>query len=483
MRLMLGKAPVVVAAVVVTLANFAVLAARVAHPNPNTPWESGHIVDGWRAANGLAIYEEPSAGHATTMYGPALAFTLGAIFRVTGANNYAGRVFQLLCGLGAAALLAHVLTRGQTRLVKVLAWTLLFGVNLRTADYFSDTRPDAACLLFSALAVVLAYRAGWASFAAGLAALVVAFCFKQTAVVAACVVALGYACERRRAAHSWVKAALALAVLPAAVLVTKLFLPLVYHYMIVVPAQNPVELGRLAGTALWTLASVPVFFVALFEFLLGGGRPGRLGLWLLAALPVTFAYGLISAARVGGSVNSLMPAYAALFCFTAWRLPRVLAWLDGARRGSTRRAALGIAFALAFGATLLADFGGCVWMVENTHGDGRYRRAVEVARELPGKVVCPNDPTIPLYAKNYAGRQVFMELDAAGLFGDVPGYVLAEVASADYVIQVNKVFAPQLLPDARLASMGLRPVAQPALEGSAYTVWTKTATAGGGRAR
>ena len=44
--------------------------------------------------------------------------------------------------------------------------------------------------------------------------------------------------------------------------------------------------------------------------------------------------------------------------------------------------------------------------------DRDYGDAVAAARSLPGTVVCPEDPTIPLYAKQYAGQNIFSEKDA-----------------------------------------------------------------------
>ncbi|MBC7921090.1 MAG: hypothetical protein H7Z75_08345 [Ferruginibacter sp.] len=87
-------------------------------------------------------------------------------------------------------------------------------------------------------------------------------------------------------------------------------------------------------------------------------------------------------------------------------------------------------------------------------------------------MVCPNDPTIPLYAKGYAGRQLFVEMDAAGWFGDIPEYVIEEITSVDYVIQVNKVVGFQFLPNSRLESLGFRPVEYNELKGSAYRIWS-----------
>ena len=70
--------------------------------------------------------------------------------------------------------------------------------------------------------------------------------------------------------------------------------------------------------------------------------------------------------------------------------------------------------------------------------DQAYWKAVALVRELPGTVVCPEDPTIPLYAKQYAGQNFFSEKDAHPRM-ELAGRdrtVLAELRRADYVVDV-----------------------------------------------
>jgi hypothetical protein len=78
-------------------------------------------------------------------------------------------------------------------------------------------------------------------------------------------------------------------------------------------------------------------------------------------------------------------------------------------------------------------------------GYGVDDRALVVAeaRLLPGKVICPDDPTIPLTAKGYAGSTAVFEADA--VYWDpnrTMEVVLKEIDSADYVIAMRHGWLP-----------------------------------------
>jgi hypothetical protein len=467
-----ARAPLLVVAAAIVVVNFALIAARLVSPMPTNPWEAGLVVDGWRMSRGMTVYEDPRSGHATTMYGPLDTAAHAAVFKLTGPNNYAGRVFETLCGLAAVTLRACALLRGQPRTTLFVGWAILLGINARSGDYFPDARPDMACLLFSVLAVLLAYRDGWKAFAASLAALVVAFYFKQTAVVAAVAISLAYLLRRGRSRRWLLKALASFAVLPCAALLTRVFSPVVFHYMIVVPSLNLIPFSKVVSTTLLFLPTLPIFYVALAEFLSGGCPLGEDGRFLLAALPFAFVYSVVSTARLGGIYNSLVPALTVMLAFAVWRLPQLLSPLDSAQLTKARRHALGAALALAVFASAFAALDDAYFHATAKHGDEHYAGVIALARTLPGKVVCPDDPTIPLYAKGYAGRLSYMERDAVATPEFVPDYALDEVESADYVIQINKPSYPsQPLPDSRLEQLGFRPVEYPELEGTAYTVW------------
>jgi hypothetical protein len=99
--------------------------------------------------------------------------------------------------------------------------------------------------------------------------------------------------------------------------------------------------------------------------------------------------------------------------------------------------------------------------------DHEYAKIVSVVENLPGTVVCPEDPTIPLYAKGYPGQNIFSENDTHLVSGkwptEVPETVLADCRSANYLVDIPSLdpvhdqflrdlsfeLAPELAPDLR----------------------------------
>ena len=73
------------------------------------------------------------------------------------------------------------------------------------------------------------------------------------------------------------------------------------------------------------------------------------------------------------------------------------------------------------------------------HGVDGCALIVAAASLLPGKVICPDDPAIPLVAKGYAGRTVAFEADAVHWdTGRTIEVLLKEIDSADYVITMGR---------------------------------------------
>jgi hypothetical protein len=79
-----------------------------------------------------------------------------------------------------------------------------------------------------------------------------------------------------------------------------------------------------------------------------------------------------------------------------------------------------------------------------------------------------------MYAKDYAGTDVYMEMDAANNAHGLPSRVHSELATADSVITMDNVFAGKWLDESQLNDLGLT-VVVPSLNGSTYRVWRKTA--------
>jgi hypothetical protein len=108
---------------------------------------------------------------------------------------------------------------------------------------------------------------------------------------------------------------------------------------------------------------------------------------------------------------------------------------------------------------------------DNLYGDRAYKHVIRRARKLHGKVICPDDPTISLQAKNYLGRSLTSELDALGR-KSWPPYLRGELASADYVIRVDGAWT-SLVRIPLLQKLGFTQVKDPAFNKTAYSLWQR----------
>jgi hypothetical protein len=264
-----------------------------------------------------------------------------------------------------------------------------------------------------------------------------------------------------------------------AIIALKIASPVVYHYMVVVPGGYAVNWPR-AAKFLWELLlDSPLFLLVFGEWLVAergsSGRDPRVR-WLLAVLAVALPFSVVARAKVGGWSNSLLPALLAMAAFAALRLPKVLARVEGAGTPGWARLAYGGFLASLL---LMTTFPHLTYdnnlLVAASSRDREYWRTVAVARGLPGRVVCPEDPTIPLYAKRYAGQNVYGERDARPAGGTwpagIPQTVLAELAAADFVVDLTDY--SEHIGGERLEELGFEPDPSvvPPLEH--YKIWRR----------
>ena len=157
--------------------------------------------------------------------------------------------------------------------------------------------------------------------------------------------------------------------------------------------------------------------------------------WILAVIAIAIPSGATAAAKFGGGINCMLPAMLGTMAFSALRLPGALAWLERGAASTRDRVAIG-SFAAAL--LLLTVFPRSHLLYKKAPWEPAYDRAVAAVSRLPGTVVCPEDPTIPLLAKGYAGRGLFTEMDAHPENGawpqDMPEGLVNELRSADYVV-------------------------------------------------
>jgi hypothetical protein len=483
----LCRAPLLIAAVLIGLITGVNLIRLVCAKAPRNPWESIEIVEAWRSVHGLPVYETGPQGHATHMYGAFVPWLQGEVFRWTGLNNVSGRVLSLISALVTVTLLALGMRGERSLWYLAIASAALLGVNHRSGQYFAENRPDMTALMFGAAAVMLIAvgqeRRRGLPVVLGSACLIVGFFFKQMVTIFAVVplVALILRWQRPRSSELFL-AFFPLAAAGGAVLGLKYVSPTVYHYMIEVPGAYSINWPR-AAKFLWEmLLDSPLFLLLLGEWLFvdqGSFRNDPRVLWLVAALAVTIPFCAVAHAKVGGWPNSLLPALFSMMAFCILRLPRLVARLDNAASPPASRFFFGSFLALLL---LMTTFPHLTYanglFVPASPWDEAYWKAVALARRLPGTVVCPEDPTIPLHAKQYAGQNFFSEKDAHPRNGRwpeaIPGRVLAECSRADYLIDVTNYWGENI-EENLLEDLGFEPAEGVALDPACYRIWRRRA--------
>jgi hypothetical protein len=485
------RAPLIFFAAVVLLLNLWLILARLWVPCPIDPWEAAIITDAWRMARGEVVYAATPDAPATHMYGPLITATLSWAYPFTGPINNLGRVLALLSAILLATILTAGLLPSHTALGLLLSVTLVFGINSRTVSYFAQTRPDLISLVLAVISIFLMYR-GWHQqrmtlYGAGIVVLVVAFFFKQPAAAAAAVpvAALLIGGQDRLTARSVGLALLPLACVGVLVAAIKLGWPSLYYYMITVPSQFRVPPTRVLRNSVELLASVPLFTLVLVDWLVDREaslmRKPHMA-WVTGALAVALPSSLVAFAKDASDVNSLLPALLAMAAFCISRIDRLERWLEDASvRWITRSLMSGVLGLCLF----LQAFGSPARMLsrdsmQSRYGDAQYPAVIAAVKTLPGRVLCPEDPTILLRANGEATRSVFLEMDRVS--SDRPytkDYTKTpalnnEIHSADWIVQV-RVEGLNLMTDERLQAEGFEPVPWPGgIQSQVYFLWKRS---------
>jgi len=445
--------------------NLIFIIYRAQLPYPVDPWEAGIVTEAGRMLQGQAIYTI-GTDHATHMYGPLITVVLAQAFELTGPVLQLGRFVNAISGIAIVVLLAAIFGRSD-RLTFAMSVALLLAVNSYvnsyTDYYFVETRPDTVSIFFATLALIVLYHGEEsekkaprrvATIIAGSALLVIAVMFKQPAAAFVFVPALAMLAKPGKLSfqNQFLSAAIPIVGMLVTLGAVWYFAPGLWHFIVELPAQFKYSISAFGETAVSLLISLPLFVLALMHWLLTDARDNwqlpRVR-WLMAAMICAIPVSLVASAKEGSDSNSLMPALLAIGAFCAWRTPVALAFLRDNSRPLPSRIATGILF----GILLIGQAHPMPWPLGWTAlnaGWGAADRALVIAeaRELPGKVICPDDPTIPLMAKGYAGRTAVFEEDALGgedvLGSGAPDWrrvqaLSKEIDSADYVIVIGRL--------------------------------------------
>ncbi len=442
----LSAAPIAIVAAFIIAANVFLVGFRLQLPYPISPWEAGIVTDAWRMLQGESVYAA-GAAQATHMYGPLTIMSLAGVFEFTGPTLLPGRVVSAISGAVVVISLAAIFSRGG-RLALVVAVAILLAANSRTGNYFVEARPDMVSALFATLALIVLYLGSeskarssrlWLTLA-GSGLMVVAVMFKQTAAAFAFVplLALLARFDRVLFRERWEYAAIPVAGLLLAMGAVWVFAPGLWHLMIEVPAQYRISILRAGRIAVELLASFPLFILALTHWLLTDLRETMRSprtRWLVATMICAASSSVVAYAKEGGNINCLLPAILAFGAFCVWRAPLGLAILrDVGRPPATRMAVAALFAGLLFAQTYPLP-GPLTWeAVVGGHGVDDRTKVIAEVRLLPGKIVSPDDPTIALIAKRYAGKTAVFEIDAVAWAPDRFHRIWLEIDSADYVI-------------------------------------------------
>jgi hypothetical protein len=483
----LDRLPLLVAAAIICLITGWNLVRLVSAAAPRNPWEAAEVVEAYRSLSGLPVYESAPEGHATLMYGAFVPPVQAELFRLLGPNNVSGRALSLASALLTVTLIAIMMRSGPSAWHLVISWALLLGVNHRSGQYFAENRPDMPAILCATVALYLMAigleRKRWLYVVSGTACLITGFFFKQSvAVMAAVPLVVLVVRARRPSAAEILLAVLPLAVMCAVIVGLKRLSPAVYHYMIEVPGGYNINRLRAVKFGWELILDSPLFLFAIGEWIIfdqGSIRKDPRIPWLLATLGVAIPTCAVAHAKVGGWPNSLLPAFLAMTAFCALRLPGLFHRMDTHGSPPSRRVILGAFLAVL---VLMTTFPHLKYndglLVPRSRQDQGYWPAVAFARRLPGMVVCPEDPTIPLYAKGFAGRNLFTEKDALPTNGAWPTFtpqpVLDELRSADYVVDVTN-YERKDVEDGLLEQLGFEPAPQAPMDLDCYKFWRRKA--------
>lgn len=480
-----GRAPVLAAAALAVFVTVININRHYQSACPSDPWEAAETVEAYRSVKGMPVYDPTPDAHATHMYGALAPWALGEVFRAVGPNNQSGRLLTLAASLVTVVLLTGVCSGSRAPWFLAVVTALFLGLNHRSGNYFIVNRPDMQALVFAALGVVLMgwghESRRWPLVIAGTAAIVLGFFFKQTAAIVTGVPVIALFLRWRRPTLSQV----IFAVFPVAVMVAviqglKLAQPAMYRSMILMPRAFALNWPGLVRIA-WELPlDYPLFLVLVGEYIARERRSPqeqpRL-LWMVATFAITYPFSALTAAKAGGTNNSLLPALLTMSAFVALRLPRIVAFAENREASPLRR----FAFGSFVGVLLLMSLFPHLTRKNNLFRPREklsrsYQQVVERVRELPGLVLSPEDPTIAVFAKGQVGRNLYSEYDCHLVNGDWPDdpppATVAEIASADYIVDVRGWWQ-DLLDDERLVPLGFEPVTDTGFNDDHYRLWRK----------
>ncbi len=443
------------------LAYVCVALLRIRYPFELEWMEGGSLDHVRRVLEGKPLYVEPSLSFTPFLYPPLYYLVSAGFAKVLGLGFAALRSVSLLSSLASLGLIFEIARRESRSASAGFVAAGIFAACFHAGGEFYDLARVDSLALALMLGGVCLLRSGSTATAQGIAGTLLALSFlaKQTSLVAFLPVLAWAVASRPRPR-------IACAVAATAAIGIVLSLLHARHdgwfgyYAFSLPAGHAVEPKWIAG--FWTgdlLPFLPALLLAAGFLAAGRGRGDRAafaGSLLVGALASSW----LARAHVGGWLNVLMPAHAALAVVSA---VAVRAARDRARSGPA-----GWAGAAAASAPLLlvAQFGALAYDPAAAIPDREDREAgrmlVEGLSSLEGEVLVPAHPyLLPLAGK--PGHAHLMAVVDVLRAGDTPirarleGEIVRAVASRRYRAVITDEGADYL--DGYLAA-GYRPASR-----------------------
>ena len=483
---------VLASSLVVIFSSLLKISTAVRMNHPVDMWEAATVSVAARVAKGEPLYarmEQPN-GIEPGLYSPLQPLTLAAIFKITGPNLLAGRLINVFAGIAFIVLFLRALGLSKN------AWLILFGLGVLLAldeqltGLWALPRADAVPLFCAIAFLSAAYRActenslKWAAVAHF--ALLAGFFWKQTILAVAPVPFLAAALSRtvpKRMVMTFLLGPL-LSV-AAAVAGIRTFSPNMFEAIFETPAQYAIRPRMIALFVLAYLSAAPLQWITAGWITFAPGLPVHdksKFIWAITTAAVAAPLNFVALAKVGGGPNSLAHMVygvgAAMLCCA----PGFQQFLGSKTVGLFKRCLFGTSLAVGLGLT---------WMtildtprrvqLHRSFGDSGRSEVIKIARSLPGKVVSPQDPTIALEARGYAGIASVNEWDRRLWQWPLPK-TIEEMKSADFVITwgLTNTWETwtfdagfEILPQLGFESMTVN-----GLEGSHYQIWKRVSPVG-----
>jgi hypothetical protein len=354
---------------------------------------------------------------------------------------------------------------------------MLMSFNLRSNTFFSQIKPDMPALGFALLALILTFQAmekgRWACYPLALVSFCVAYLFKQTAAMFTLVPLVSLLLRQRWSLRDWLAVAAPPATIATLILALYIFAPNVHFHMITAVSRWTIQIERLVVSPLRFLSFSSLLPAALFMIILI--RPGISlndpeSRWLVAVCVGLLPGSFLAWSKLGGGLNSFLPA---LLPLTVLSIVGIAGAWETVRANHISRACTH-AFAWLIGLMMMANGivtsrGELQALFFDGHGDGHYPQVVQYVSKLKGRVICPDDPTIPIRALGQTGRSSWAEYDTV-VSQSVPHYFQTEIMSADYVIVVNSWGLNLMTPDI-LRAANFEPAGWGGADMGVYSLW------------